>query len=551
MGEHMRKIPLAVLIAGLLAGCASTEYVENRVSATDDRIATLIKDLEDLKASSSSLGAAQSKRLDELQRQADALGKEQRPLADHIARVESHTAMQQGIMASLTSRLNQQEKQLAQVDAQGNRALQQSAQTSEAVSSLSQKVAGLERAQAGLHTGQQDQNADLQQIQAQTQQIGAKLEEAMAKLAQTETQEGQTREQAVLASARAEQAMHNAQTLGERMEKWAAARPEQTSTLASGTDEEARKLAKQALDQATTALEENAMLLAKLEVMSVSTGEASDPEARQLAQAARERAEEAMRMLTALYAKVDSFAVSQPGLQAAPSPDTTSSVALDERLARMEADAAQRGQRLEGVESGLDHFGATVREIRSQADGLTETDQRLDLRLKQSEELLVSLQGQVLSAKEQRDTLDTSLQQTTAMAREALERALAAGQLAQGKFVYEVVLSEDKYHFGLGSAELTPESVAALDDLVLRLNALNADVFLEIQGHTDTSGSPEANQSLAKRRALAVRDYLHLQGRVPLHRMSAIAMGASRPAAGNDTRAGRRQNRRVVIEVLR
>src|SRR3990172_3160376 len=67
-----------------------------------------------------------------------------------------------------------------------------------------------------------------------------------------------------------------------------------------------------------------------------------------------------------------------------------------------------------------------------------------------------------------------------------------------------------------------------------------------IQGHTDSTGGEEHNQSLSERRATAVRNHLIQRG-IDAGRMVAIGYGESQPVAGNDTPDGRQMNRRVDI----
>jgi outer membrane protein OmpA-like peptidoglycan-associated protein len=134
-------------------------------------------------------------------------------------------------------------------------------------------------------------------------------------------------------------------------------------------------------------------------------------------------------------------------------------------------------------------------------------------------------------------------------AQEALDRAVAAGKLAEGKFLYETVLSDDKVKFGFDKAELSTEAKAALDAFADKLRVDNKNVYIEVQGHTDNVGSEEYNFSLGEKRAEAVRRYLSLKG-VPLNRLSTISYGEAAPVADNSTRDGRNQNRRVVLVVL-
>ena len=91
---------------------------------------------------------------------------------------------------------------------------------------------------------------------------------------------------------------------------------------------------------------------------------------------------------------------------------------------------------------------------------------------------------------------------------------------------------------------------AKLDDLATKLKANPAGNFIEIEGHTDSTGSPAANDKLGLARAENVKRYLYETYQIPLHKMNVITFGESKPVAPNNTRDGRAQNRRVVIKVL-
>jgi outer membrane protein OmpA-like peptidoglycan-associated protein len=134
-------------------------------------------------------------------------------------------------------------------------------------------------------------------------------------------------------------------------------------------------------------------------------------------------------------------------------------------------------------------------------------------------------------------------------ANEALQRANAAHKLAQGKFLYQEVLSDDSVKFRVNGEDLSPEARTRLDELAHRLKTENRNVYLEIQGFTDSSGDSKHNHRLGEARAEAARLYLHRKG-VPLNRMATISYGEQDPVASNGTAAGRAQNRRVAIVIL-
>ena len=147
------------------------------------------------------------------------------------------------------------------------------------------------------------------------------------------------------------------------------------------------------------------------------------------------------------------------------------------------------------------------------------------------------------------DTTDTHLTAVEGTAKDALDRAVAAGKLAEGKFLYQEVLSDDSMKFGLAKADLTPEAQARLDSLAEKLKSENRNVYVEVQGHTDATGTKDLNYKLGEERAETVRRYLNQHG-VPLNRMSTISYGPDAPAAPNTDKAGRQANRRVVLIVL-
>ncbi|WP_334164360.1 OmpA family protein [Phenylobacterium sp.] len=145
--------------------------------------------------------------------------------------------------------------------------------------------------------------------------------------------------------------------------------------------------------------------------------------------------------------------------------------------------------------------------------------------------------------------VDTRVTGVEGTAGEALARANAAHKLAEGKFLYEVVLSDDSVKFPVDRHALSPEAEARLAEFAQRLKSENRNVYLEIQGHTDATGPEAYNDQLGEARAEAVRKYLSQQG-VALNRMATISYGEEAPVAPNDTPDGRSQNRRVAIVVL-
>lgn len=162
-----------------------------------------------------------------------------------------------------------------------------------------------------------------------------------------------------------------------------------------------------------------------------------------------------------------------------------------------------------------------------------------------------NVQGQVEEAQTRLNTHERQIGETSKTAQEALQRAMDAGKLAEGKLLYETVLTDEKVKFGIDAAELSSESQAALDEFASQLKSQNAGVYIEIQGHTDSTGSEKYNEELGLLRAEAVRRYLSQQHQFPLHRMNVISYGETASVSDNSTREGRSQNRRVALVVLK
>ena len=138
-----------------------------------------------------------------------------------------------------------------------------------------------------------------------------------------------------------------------------------------------------------------------------------------------------------------------------------------------------------------------------------------------------------------------------ALQKEAAERAEAAKKLpGPPTLLMSTLLTDDKIKFTSGHAQLTAQANQELDQLVAKLKTDNQPVFVEIQGHTDSTGSDAVNQHLGLQRAEAVRLYLARAG-LPLARMATISYGESAPLADNNTREGRSTNRRVQLVVMR
>lgn len=171
-------------------------------------------------------------------------------------------------------------------------------------------------------------------------------------------------------------------------------------------------------------------------------------------------------------------------------------------------------------------------------------------KIQQSESAIAEVQVTLKVHADRITKNEADVAQLSKTAQEAIERANTAGKLAAGKLTYEVVLSDDKLKFASNKAVLGGVAEASLDEFVAKLKGDNKNVYIEIQGHTDSRGEAAVNLKLGEARAEAVKRYLNMKGGIPLHRMSTISYGESEPIADNHVKAGRTQNRRVVLVVI-
>ncbi|MGD1947337.1 MAG: OmpA family protein [Croceivirga sp.] len=103
--------------------------------------------------------------------------------------------------------------------------------------------------------------------------------------------------------------------------------------------------------------------------------------------------------------------------------------------------------------------------------------------------------------------------------------------------------------FDTGKASIKAESTSVMVDIIQILSEYPNAKFT-VEGHTDSVGSAKLNQSLSEKRANAVRDFLIDKG-IGADRLTAIGYGEEKPIATNNTRAGRKQNRRVEINLVK
>ncbi|MFZ1904836.1 MAG: OmpA family protein [Steroidobacteraceae bacterium] len=239
-------------------------------------------------------------------------------------------------------------------------------------------------------------------------------------------------------------------------------------------------------------------------------------------------------------------------------------------LAMKEADAAVRVAEQPQTDKELGAYRVYLadREVeiaRAQAETSFAEDQRatltaqresarLDARTREAD----AAKGQVATAQaagaEQKVAADQARSDANAAQLAAASSEQQAAELQQQIDVLQakktdrgLVLTLGDVLFTSGQADLKMGSTGNLNKLVAFLNRY-PDRTVVIEGYTDSVGGEDYNQGLSERRADSVKSYLTGQG-ISSMRLSASGKGKSDPVAGNDSAAGRQQNRRVEVVI--
>ena len=203
---------------------------------------------------------------------------------------------------------------------------------------------------------------------------------------------------------------------------------------------------------------------------------------------------------------------------------------------------------------------ATKKFVRTSVGEVNEKVGTMGKSLEETQERVRAAEGRITETDAKAVAAGESATRANSAATEAANRATEVGRTAEAravsiegemrKLIFETVLSEDRGQFKLGKAILPEDATTAIDSMVNQLKTDTKAVWVEIEGHTDSTGDKAYNERLGQMRAEAVKRYLYEKHQVPLHKINVISYGEEKPVAPNNTRDGRAQNRRVVIKVL-
>jgi len=190
-----------------------------------------------------------------------------------------------------------------------------------------------------------------------------------------------------------------------------------------------------------------------------------------------------------------------------------------------------------------------VGEVNDKVDTLSKSVEETQQRTKTNEGRIGEVDQKAQAADQHAQAANQRADEAYSAADKVNTRADAI-EKASKRLVYEVVLTEDQGGFKFGQTKMPDEMQAKIDELVSQLKANPNGAYIEIEGHTDNVGTKDVNYKLGLERAEAVKRYLYENQQIPLHKINVISYGEEKPVAPNKTKAGRAQNRRVVIKVL-
>jgi outer membrane protein OmpA-like peptidoglycan-associated protein len=157
-------------------------------------------------------------------------------------------------------------------------------------------------------------------------------------------------------------------------------------------------------------------------------------------------------------------------------------------------------------------------------------------------------QGSADTANQNAQNANQAANSADTAANDVAHRADSLDSVVKGLDNYKQV-SKVSVTFGFDKAVLTNDDKGQLDSFAGSLGTAKSYI-LEVTGGTDSAGSAQYNYELSQRRADAVVQYLATKYNIAAHRFYLIGIGKDQFVAPNDTREGRKENRRVEVQLL-
>ncbi len=199
-------------------------------------------------------------------------------------------------------------------------------------------------------------------------------------------------------------------------------------------------------------------------------------------------------------------------------------------------------QDVDELETKIDRVDHKVDEKTEQnADAIKDVDQKAQAGIAQAQKT-----GE--DAAQQASKADQDAQGANTLAQKSVTQATQTQQTLEGMDNPQTVKTETVL-FGFNRSTLTDEDREKLDALEQTIANLKY-YSVEVTGYTDKTGPVAYNLDLSRKRADAVVRYLTENDKVPLVKVHVLGYGEDMPVANNHSREGRKENRRVEINIL-
>ncbi|MGD1105827.1 MAG: OmpA family protein [Terracidiphilus sp.] len=189
----------------------------------------------------------------------------------------------------------------------------------------------------------------------------------------------------------------------------------------------------------------------------------------------------------------------------------------------------------------IDHTGQLEQKTADNNRQIHDVNDRAQAGITKAQSAADAAQQDAQSASQAANTADTA-------ANDVAHRADSLDSVVKGLDNYKQVAAVS-VTFGFDKAVLTTDDKSQLDSFAASLGSAKSYI-LEVTGGTDSVGSAQYNYDLSQRRADAVVQYLAAKYGVAPHRFYLIGIGKDQYVASNDTAAGRKENRRVQVQLL-
>lgn len=177
---------------------------------------------------------------------------------------------------------------------------------------------------------------------------------------------------------------------------------------------------------------------------------------------------------------------------------------------------------------------------------------------KSSYDVVVTMKNKikaVLAQSNEVSQADKKLLKAKAANKKAKERYAKIRKMFTKKEAYvyrqvnNVLLETHAFNFNIGGSEISSNNFELLEKILAAIKLFDNPNII-VKGHTDSSGSARQNMNLSQLRANTVAKFLIKVGKINRKKVKSKGYGESRPIANNESKAGRKRNRRIEILII-